>query len=308
MTRFLLPLLLLTAAPLAANTLKQQKGPATLELHFQGETQRLGLADLLAVTLTVEGHESMRVNAPKELAAAAPWHLVERSEPRRDPIGNDRVRWQLRYQFAPREPGKKIPFAFPEVVLREKEDEDQSIKFDPVDCEVITSIADADRGELRDITAIETMPEIPTAEFDWRWLVFAGCILALMVSTYVIRLVLKRRRLRSHAQIALYEWQRLAGLKLVEQDRSERFITLLTMLVRRYLERQFGIAARRQTTPEFVLQLAQHRGLSSEEKAFLAEFLECSDAVKFANQVMSSDECRKWSDAVKQFLETRAKS
>ncbi|MGH7487872.1 MAG: hypothetical protein ACREMY_20070, partial [bacterium] len=32
-------------------------------------------------------------------------------------------------------------------------------------------------------------------------------------------------------------------------------------------------------------------------------FLQCSEAVKFANQAMSLEDCERWSEAVKQFLQ-----
>jgi hypothetical protein len=305
MTRFLLPLILLIASPAVAGTIKQQQGPATLELHFPGEVPRLGLADLLGVTLTIEGHESLRVRAPEQLPAGAPWLLVERSTPERQSIGTKRVRWQLRYRFAPREPGKKIPFQFPDVVVREKEDEDQQIQFKPIDWVVVTSIAAADSAELRGITGIEPVPEVKAAEIEWRWLALAVLGMGGILLLVLLRFLVKRRFGRSHAQIALYEWQRLVALNLPEQNRSERFITLLTLLVRRFLERQFNLPARRQTTPEFLRQIHQNPALSHDERQFLTAFLQSSEAVKFANQPMTLDECRHWAEAVKQFLQRR---
>jgi hypothetical protein len=296
--------LLLTPTPLFAGTIQQQNGPARLELRFDGETPRLALADLLSVTLTVEGHESLRVRAPHELTATEPWQLVERSIPQRIPVGTDRVRWQLHYKFAPREPGTKVPFAFPEVAFREKDDDERSVTFDPVECTVIAPFEPAD---FRDITAIEELPAVPVKSLEWRWPAVAVAIIALMGIVLIVRFLLRRRRLRSNAQLALYELQRLNALSLAEQNRSERFITLLTMLVRRFLEREFDIPARRRTTPEFVQELDRHAALTTEEKQFLAEFLQQSEHVKFANQAMSLADCQRWAKAVEAFLQRRAR-
>jgi hypothetical protein len=295
---------LLAPTRLSAGTIQQQKGPARLEIRYDGETPRLTLADLLSVTLTVEGHESLRVRAPEQLPATEPWLLVERSVPRLEPTGTNRVRWQIRYKFAPREPGAKVPFAFPEVAFREKEDDERAVTFDPVACTIVTT----GPAELRDITAIEELPAVPDTSFDWRGPALAVAIVAFIGIVLVVRFLLQRRSSKSSARFALYELQRLHALKLPQQHRSERFITLLTVLVRRYLEREFDIPARRQTTPEFVQQLERHAGLTREEKQFLAEFLQQSEQVKFANQPMSLADCQRWADAVQHFLQRRVSS
>src|SRR5262249_42701292 len=100
------------------------------------------------------------------------------------------------------------------------------------------------------------------------------------------------------------EWRRLMALRLPEQGRSERFITLLTLLVRQYLERQYALPARRRTTSEFLEQLARISSLGSEQKHFLASFLEQSEQVKFAQVSLTSDECQQWADAARRFLES----
>src|SRR5207244_1939212 len=87
----------------------------------------------------------------------------------------------------------------------------------------------------------------------------------------------------------------------------ERFITLLTTLVRRYLERQCSVPARRRTTPEFRNVLAPMAVLTIEEKQFLTAFLERCEAVKFAQEMMTPQECVRWAEAVRQFLEGRLK-
>jgi hypothetical protein len=92
-------------------------------------------------------------------------------------------------------------------------------------------------------------------------------------------------------------------MKLPEQGRSERFVTLLTILVRQYLERQYSLPARRRTTPEFLLQLVQVAALAPEEKQFLTSFLERSEHIKFANVPITPEECAHWANAAKHFLE-----
>jgi hypothetical protein len=299
---WLIVCLAVTARPCEADAITQTKGPASLEVVSEEKT--LSLADLITVTLTVEGSPALDVyGAPLELSAADPWLLVERSKAMRETIDPKRVRWRLTYRFAPREPGR-IAFAFP--VVKYRDGDEQTASWTPVSFDVHATVTTPDRADLRDITAIEELPPIAPSDQAWRvWSALAGSMLLLSAVVLGVRRFLRRKSLRSPAQFALYEWQRLVALKLPDQGRGERFITLLTTLVRRYLERQWALPARRQTTPEFLQSLEACAALTAEEKQFLTNFLQRCDAVKFAQAAMPVDECNEWADAARQFLQRR---
>ncbi len=285
------------AQPGAAGTIVQTKGDAELKVHVDAKNSEIALADLIEVSLTVEGDPDLLVKAPLELPSAAPWLLIERSEPTRESIGPRRIRWRLTYRFAPREPGKLV-FAFPPVKFRTGAAAEQSVAWEPIAFTVTTP-----GGELRDITAVEQVP--PLVPPDRSWLIGSAAVgsgLFLIALRFVLLRLFRRVTPRTPAQLGLYEWERLVALKLPEQGRSERFVTLLTTLVRRYLERQYAIPARRQTTPEFLHGLADLASLSADEKRFLARFLERCEAVKFAGMPMPADECSEWAQAAKHFL------
>lgn len=299
---------ILGAAPMAAGEIAQRKGPATLEIRFDSLTPKITLADVITVKLEVEGTTALRVKAPDRFPTDYPWQLIELSKVERTPIDAKRVRWRLTYKFAPREPAKKVALAFPEIRLRESDDpeEERALTWEPVDFEVTTSITDPDRADIRDITEIESLPTAPDAGMlDWRIVALAVLVVLLIFVVFFTRALLKRRDSRSPTQIALYEWQRLVAMGLPEKGRSERFVTLLTLLVRQFLERQFGLLARRQTTPEFLQALAQQSALSDEEKRFLTTFFQRSDAIKFAGIDMSPSECSEWAEATRRFLQNR---
>jgi len=291
------------ASPCSAGTIKQTNGPAALAIEF--ETRKLALADLITVTLTVEGSRALEVAAPLE--APAKWLLVERSKAVRENVGAARVRWKLIYRFAPREPGDKIPFAFPEVKF--VDGEEQSASWTAITFEVASPIVAPDPSKLQDITAIETLPPIPPAEgTSWFWPALGAVCLLVIVAVLGLWLLLRRVPSRSAAQVALYELQRLVAMKLPEKGRSERFITLLTMLVRKYLERQLALPARRRTTPEFVRFLRKCETLTTAEKEFLSSFLQRCEAVKFAHEGMSAADCGQWAEATRRFLQDRMTS
>ena len=295
-------------SPCSAGTILQKQGAASLEVRFDAEKPTLALADLITVTVSVEGSSALRRPiAPLDLPASAPWHLVTRSTDKRETIGPDRMRWSLTYQFEPRGLDK-VPFTFPDVKYRDGASEERVAAWRPIDFTVTTRIGKADRSLIHDITDIETLPPIEPADNLWQWgAALAGLGFVLLVATLVMRKLLRHSKGRSQAEIALYEWNRLVAMKLPEQGRSERFITLLTMLVRRYVERQFALPARRRTTPEFVEGIAALTSLTDEEKQFLTHFLARCEAVKFARVEMPTVECAQWATASRQFLERRLK-
>lgn len=285
------------AQPCAADTIAQRKGDAELKVHVDAPNSEIALADLIEVTLTVEGSPDLIVKAPLEWPTATPCLLIDRSEATREKIGPERIRWQLKYHFAPREPGQLV-FAFPAVKFRDGAGAEQAVAWEPIPFTVKTQ-----GGELRDITAVEELPLIAPPDRTWLlWCAGAGSGFFLIALLFALRHLLRRVVPRTPAEFALHEWERLVALKLPEQGRSERFVTLLTTLVRRYLERQYAIPARRRTTPEFLHSLAEMATLSAEEKRFLAQFLERCEAVKFAGVPMAADECSQWAQATRQFL------
>jgi hypothetical protein len=299
--------LVASAPPCVGGTFTQTNGPAVLEVSYDADTRKLALADLITVTLTVEGRPSLRTPvAPLELAPAAPWMLVERSKFVRETINASRVRYRLVYRFAPREPGKKVPFHFPDVKLRDGEEAEQTLNWVPIFFEVETHIAAPNLADMRGIPDIEELAPIEPADQSWQVIAAVAVLFVLLIAiVYALRVFLGRNPPRSPAQLALYEWQRLIALKLPQRGRTERFITLLTMLVRHYLERQFALPARRQTTPEFMQNLDRFPMLTAQEKQFLTTFLQRCDAVKFAQAEMTPDECAQWAEAARQFLQFR---
>jgi hypothetical protein len=299
--------LLSSPAPGLAGVIIQTKGSATLTLQFDAPTPKLALADVLTVTLTIEGTASMRTPiAPLELPAAAPWMLVERSGFPRQSIAPARVRYRLTYRFAPREPGAKIPFSFPDIQIRDGANADQTIAWDTIPFEVETQIGQLDRTSLRDITAIEELPPIVSTDRSWQlWFVFGGVGSLLILGIFGLGVLFRRKTTRSPTQLALYELQRLVAMKLPDRARGERFFTLLSMLMRRYLEREFALPARRQTTQEFLRTLDQVSKLCVEEKQFLMRFFGRCDGVKFAQAAIYADECTQWASDTRSFLQLR---
>ena len=98
------------------------------------------------------------------------------------------------------------------------------------------------------------------------------------------------RRIRRHVEWmrlsprerALKELSVLMNRHLVEKDMVKDFYLELTMIVRRYIERQHAVRAPEQTTEEFLAAAVRHPRFTRPVLDRLKAFLEAADLVKFA--------------------------
>lgn len=116
-------------------------------------------------------------------------------------------------------------------------------------------------------------------------IVFALALAALVIVALVRLVAFIRRKIREHRmspiERAWLELERLLGRGLPGRGRYKDFYVELTMVVRRYIQRKYGIKAPNMTTSEFLRETAQQRSdISGREE--LKEFLESADMVKFA--------------------------
>lgn len=81
---------------------------------------------------------------------------------------------------------------------------------------------------------------------------------------------------------ALEELRELLDKKLIEKRKLKDFYVELTMVVRRYIERQHKVRAPEQTTEEFLQEISSNPEFKPEVIKRLREFLQAADLVKFA--------------------------
>src|SRR5262249_36005948 len=102
---------------------------------------------------------------------------------------------------------------------------------------------------------------------------------------------------------AIRELSRLESMGLPQHGQAERFHTLLSDTVRRYLELRFQLRAPRQTTAEFLDAMRNSPQLDSGQRNLLRDFLERCDLAKFARAEYSTDECRNTADMARLFVD-----
>src|SRR5262249_41505341 len=130
---------------------------------------------------------------------------------------------------------------------------EKEVTWKPVPVGVKTVVQKADPAEARDITPIEELPAPPAGRPRLLWAAALGVLAGVALGAFAL---LRRRAGRPVAvtpdRWALQELAWIAAQDLPAAGAVERYHTLLSNVVRRYLELRFQLRAPRQTTAEFL--------------------------------------------------------
>ncbi len=137
-------------------------------------------------------------------------------------------------------------------------------------------------------TVAETFKPVwirPSARTVLGWVLATLAILAAAFPLFHLA-----KRIRRHVVLArlspreraMHELRELLARRLVEKGLVKDFYVELTMVVRRYIERQHRIRAPEQTTEEFLAAIGDDPRFDADVAARLREFLQSADMVKFA--------------------------
>jgi hypothetical protein len=160
----------------------------------------------------------------------------------------------------------------------------QTVRSDPAVFEVASVLVEGEMT-LRDIKPQAMLP------FPAVWpQATAVAVVLLLIAASAIAFVLWRRNrpqpdTRPAFQRALDELTRIEKMNLVGQGLGQAHVTLVTDVLRRYLEADFGIPALDQTTTQIVAALGQEAAqtMPLEAKEPMIQLLREADLVKFAN-------------------------
>jgi Domain of unknown function (DUF4381) len=283
----------------------QTNGPASLLVdapQVKGEFE-IQLADTLKITVIVAGSPTLVVKPPDKVTKSAGWRLVQSTPAALTDQGHAGKRWQQDYFFEPLAP-KTLNLQIEPFEISEEKDNYRKIDWKPITVQVHTSIATPDITSLRDPTVIEPLPPQPETEIDpWLSVALSLTLFALAVGAFIWWRRRHRQRPVRARQSALRELDRLVALNLPEKNKTEGFHTLLANIVRRYLEREFQLPARRRTTMEFLEVLQSCQKLPPPPQEFLRDFLVRCDLAKFARVAATPEECAALANQVREFVE-----
>ena len=158
---------------------------------------------------------------------------------------------------------------------------------------------------------METDPAKDLPPLSWKLVLGAGClVLGAVVVGFLIWLGIRyiARRVKEHRmspiERAWVELDRLLKKGLPGRGRYKDFYVELTMVVRRYVQRKYGIKAPHLTTEEFFAELAKSNNQTIEQSNNLRRFLESADLVKFAGVEATPEMADEATDSAKGYLKS----
>lgn len=105
---------------------------------------------------------------------------------------------------------------------------------------------------------------------------------------------------------AWVELDRLLKRKLPGRGRYKDFYVELTMVVRRYVQRKYGIRAPHLTTEEFFAEISRSGRATAEREQRLREFLSSADMVKFAGVQATPEMADEATESARTYLKSDA--
>ena len=149
------------------------------------------------------------------------------------------------------------------------------------------------------------------ASFKTIAIVVAVAILCIAVAIFLWKLMGRVKeqitaRRTSPRERALRELRQLLSKDLIKRGLVKTFYLELTMVVRRYIERQHGVRAPEQTTEEFLAEISRDSRFMENVLARLRDFLKAADVVKFAAYQPSAEAINTATQTAQGYIETDA--
>jgi hypothetical protein len=163
----------------------------------------------------------------------------------------------------------------------------------------------AENDQLRDITGIEEPAHAPARAW---WPFILGIASLLLMSLFLVTWRYYYQN-SNQGEMLPGHWALAELDRIVAQSRSalgdqlERYPTMLSEVIRLYLEKRFQLRASRQTTPEFFQAIKNSTLLSPSHRELLMDFLERCDLGKFAQIQFTKEECQTLAQAAREFVE-----
>jgi Domain of unknown function (DUF4381) len=262
------------------------------------------------LTLTASGPAALEIDPiTSVLTSAKDWDahpakvVTTTQGPRRE--------WSQTFELEPLsfDKDKKIPLPVAPLRYRVGSGDWLEQAWNPLEITVTSSVVAGNVEDAKGITGIEQLPPVP-AWNAWKIGGVAGLVALTGIALGAWRW--KRRPPLAMPEPPPHEWalrelDRIEALDLPGGQDVERYHTLVSDVLRRYLEIRFGLHAPEQTTPEFLAGLQRSAALPGAQQEQLRHFLERCDLAKFARAEFTVPECRAVAVLAREFIGATAK-
>jgi hypothetical protein len=308
-----LPALAPATASLPASFYEQRQGPASLSFQadrVENHLVEIRLARTLLVTITLEGSASLVVEPIAKITVSPGWTLRPSQQAGTTDLGSGQVRWQQVFPVVPAvaatagEP-RWLDLQVGPLRFRRQPSAQvwEEITWKPIRVRVLSEVARADLSELAEITPPEEIPKKPTRRAWLSLVLLSGIGAVLLVGSGKLRRWLTTPPPPVPPEVrALQDLEEIEKLGLPEAGEIEKYHTLVSDLMRTYVERRYRLPASHQTTAEFLETVRQSPSLSTSQQGFLQEFWHRCDLAKFARAAASPEECRELADLARSFI------
>lgn len=304
---------------------EQTRADGRAKLRFQADKIDKGkvfvaLSSTPTLTLSIEGQVPVQIDGDVKdlltkqehnITVTNAWSSMQHTPPKTTKLPDGRERWEVTFTLDPRKHGDDYPpLQVVPISFREGPGGTlHKVEWDAIPIVITTRVDNPDKpslSQLRDITPIEPTGAAPRKWWVWGLMGLGVVLLAAAVVMSAWQLV---RRLSGGGvalppeQWALRELDKVEAQRLPSSGQVERYHTLLSDVVRYYLERRFRLRAPQQTTAEFLATMQSWPLLPATQQAILRDFLERCDLVKFAQVKPTPEECAALGAVARAFVE-----
>lgn len=284
---------ILVAGAMALATAGAQSQPPKIEVKFVPDSIAIG--DQFELQVTVEKDLMQLVDFPTFGDHRLTEYIEILEESPVDTLSHEgrKVKLGKRYKLTTFEEGEHPVGRFP-ILYIDKNITDTLRSADSLILQVGTFEIDTTTMTIYDIKP--TM-EAPVRIGEFSGYVLWGLIGLLVVALIVWRIVSLRRNLTMFGRpkpvdpphvVAIKALEALHHQKLWQNNKHKQYYTLLTDILREYIDGRFGIPAMEMTSDEILEEIAKWE-LGDKEFANLRELLYMADLVKFAKYVPEAD-------------------